>query len=205
MPEVFAATGAAKFFLKPFQIDKTTFFDDTFPHAHPISSIALDEATALYGSQLEISVLLNVGPGIPSDNDCQELDLMCQGTMSRLSRKFSWPSGRRLSFRSKDPYTSSSSGQDSAEKGSRLTSASETALRLESQRREDIRARLEQMYGPSGAAKYHHLGPEYSADRASLNDVYAIGLAQSDFKELKNQSVVEAESVVREIWVRAAA
>lgn len=203
MPDVFAATGAAKFFLKPFQIDKTTFFDDTFPHAHPISSLALDEAVALYGNHLEVSVLLNVGPGIPSDNDCQELDLMCQGTISRLSRKFSWPSGRRLSFRSKDPYASS--GQDSGEKGSRSTSASETALRLESQRREDIRLRLEQMYGPSGAAKYHHLGPEYSADWASLNDVHAISLAQSEFKELKNQSLVEAESVVRQVWVRAAA
>ncbi|ETI29488.1 hypothetical protein G647_01941 [Cladophialophora carrionii CBS 160.54] len=203
MPEVFAATGAAKFFLNPYKIGNTTFFDETFPQSHPISSVALDEAKCLYGREVEISILLNIGPGIPADKDCQELDLMALDPISRLVRRFSWTSGRRLSLRQK--LLSIGMPQPTIEKGPGLTSPSEKALRLEGRRREDIRATLEETYGPSGAERYHHLGPAYSAEQASLNDVHALRLPRGDFDDLKKQSIAEAEGMVRKVWFNAAA
>ena len=201
--EVFAATGAAKFFSKPYKVAKTTFFDETFPQSHPISSIALDEAIGLYGRGANISLLLNIGPGIPADKDCQELDLMSLGPISRLARSFSWTSGRRLSL--KQRLLSTDGNKETAVNGSKLTSPSETAVRLEGRQREDIRARLLQMYGTSGAEKYHHLGPPYSAERASLNDVLAIRFSSPGVSDRKKQCTAEAETVVRQIWVTAAA
>ncbi|KIX92306.1 uncharacterized protein Z520_12052 [Fonsecaea multimorphosa CBS 102226] len=204
VPEVFCATGAAKFFLKPYKIGDTVFFDEIFPQSHPISSLALDEALRIYGTDVEISVLLNIGPGIPVDKDCEELDLMSLGPISRLTRKFSWPLGRRLSLKQKLPFAEKS--LEAAQEDLKLTtSPSETALRLESQRREDIRARLGRMYGTPGADKYHHLGPAYSVERASLNDVHAIRRPQSGSGGLKEQRKIEAENVVRQVWVGAAA
>jgi hypothetical protein len=204
VPEVFAATGAAKFFLQPYTIGETTFFDETFPQSHPISSIALDEATGLYGPGLEISVLLNIGPGIPAENDCKELDLRSLGPISRLARRFSWPSGVTLSLKQKLLFTGT--GQDgSSEKLSKVESPSATALELESERKGHIKARLEELYGPSGLERYHHLGPAYSPVHASLNDVHAIRLLRSESSHLKKQMKFEAESMVRRAWVSAAA
>ncbi|EXJ67176.1 uncharacterized protein A1O5_09823 [Cladophialophora psammophila CBS 110553] len=203
VPEVFCAAGAAKFFLTPYKIGNTVFYDEIFPQSHPISSLALDEALRLYGEDLEISVLLNIGPGIPADKDCEELDLMSLGPISRLARKFSWPLGRRLSLRQKLLFVEED--DETTQRGSKLTSPSETALKLESQRREDVRARLQRMYGAPGADKYHHLGPAYSSARASLNDVQAIRLPQSGLSDMKEQSKAEAEGIVRQVWVGAAA
>ncbi|EXJ59672.1 hypothetical protein A1O7_03818 [Cladophialophora yegresii CBS 114405] len=203
MPEVFAATGAAKFFLKPYKIGNTTFFDETFPQSHPISSIAFDEAKRLYGREVEISILLNIGPGIPADKDCQELDLMALDPISRLVGRFTWPSGRRLSLRQR--LLSIGMPQPTSKKDSELTSPSEKALRLEDRRREDIKATPEETYGSSGAERYHHLGPAYSAEQASLNDVHALRLPRGDFDGLKQQSIAEAEDMVRKVWVDAVA
>jgi hypothetical protein len=203
MPEVFAATGAAKFFLKPYKIGNTTFFDETFPQSHPISSVALGEAKRLYGQEVEISILLNIGPGIPADKDCQELDLMSLDPISRLVRRFSWPSARRLSLRQK--LLSIGISQQTFEKGSEPASPSEKALRLEGRRREDIKATLEDTFGPSGPERYHHLGPAYSAEQASLNDVHALRAPGADFEDLKKQSIAEAEGMVRKAWIDAAA
>ncbi|KIX07611.1 uncharacterized protein Z518_02264 [Rhinocladiella mackenziei CBS 650.93] len=176
MPEVFAATGAVKFFLRPYQIKNTIFFDEIFPQSHPITSIALEEAFGLYGQNVDISVLLNIGPGIPSQRDCEELDLMCVGPMIRLTRKFSWPKGRHFSI--KQRLLGQSESQD--EETSKLTSPSEIALKLNEQRRLDICARLRELYGDSGSERYHHLGPDYSMEGASLNDVHAINLLGID-------------------------
>ncbi|OAP58834.1 hypothetical protein AYL99_06131 [Fonsecaea erecta] len=203
VPEVFCATGAAKFFLTPYKIGDTVFFDETFPQSHPISSLALDEALRIYGRNVEISVLLNIGPGIPADKDCEELDLMSLGPISRLTRKFSWPLGRRLSL--KQPLLFAEGGLEAMQKNLNLTSPSETALRLESQRREDIRARFKRMYGTPGADKYHHIGPAYSSERASLNDVHAINLPQSELADQKQRSRIAAEDIVKQVWVGAAA
>ena len=196
IPEVFAAPTAAKFFLRPYTIEETTFFDGTFPQSHPISSIALNEAINLYGRNIEISVLLNIGPGRPADKDCQELDLMTLGTIGRLVRRFIWPLGRRPSLKQKLSITSTSR-EEPAGPNHEIGSPSVKALVLETSRRKDIRTRLEKLYGPSAVDKYHHLGPDYSVERASLNDVHALRLPQIDSVHLKKQCKDEAESMVR--------
>ncbi|KAK5555249.1 hypothetical protein LTR46_006879 [Exophiala xenobiotica] len=183
--QAFAAIGAAKFFLKPYKVGKSVFFDETFPQSHPITSIALDEVLGLYGSDVEISVLLNIGPGIPSEGDCRELDLMSTGPMARLTRKFSWPR-RRENQEELEQSTSS------------LSSTSESALRVDRQRRMDIKARLKELYGESGPEKYHHLGPDYSLEKASLNDVRAIRLFRAQSNE-SQESAEEIDGAVRTI------
>lgn len=214
LPEVFAATGAAKFFLEPHKVGNTVFFDDTFPQSHPITLIALDEAFGIYGTDVPISVLLNIGPGIPSERDRQELEEMSISSMTRLARKFSWPpKGRRLS-RIGRLLSNTSDGQDTSssasDEQSTHSSSSGMVLKLEGQRRDDIKQRLEEVYGESGPEKYHHLGPKYSVDKSSLNDVHALcstrtSNRQPESNELRLAMQAEAESMVKQHWVGAAA
>ena len=200
MPEVFAATGAAKFFLQPFKIGGTTFFDETFPQSHPLSLIALNEAIGLYGRDLQISVLLNIGPGIPADKDCKELDSMSLGPIGRLARKFSWPASLRTSFGEKSPH--GRVGRERLVRNiSKGLSPSATALELESKRKGLIKDRLREMYGARGVERYHHLGPEYSPERASLNDVHALCRPRSGTNRQKEQIRSQAQGMVRAGWV----
>jgi len=217
LPEVFAATGAAKFFLEPYKVGNTVFFDDTFPQSHPITLIALDEAFGICGTDVPISVLLNIGPGIPSERDRQELEEMSISSITRLARKFSWPpKGRRLSMIGRLLSPSGTSvGQDTSssanDEQSTHSRSSGTVLKLEGQRRDDIKQRLEELYGESGPEKYHHLGPQYSIDKSSLNDVHALCSArtsnngQPESNELRLAMQAEAESMVKQHWVGAAA
>lgn len=171
--------------------------------------MALDEAFGIYGSDVPISVLLNIGPGIPSERDRQELEEMSVSPMTRLARKFSWPpKGRHLSMIGKflgntpeDQDTRSSpSDEQSTHSGSSMM-----GLKLEGQRRDDIKKRLQKLYGESGAEKYHHLGPDYSVDKSSLNDVQAMCNGQPRSNEFRLAMQAEAESVVKQHWVGAAA
>lgn len=198
--QAFAAVGAAKFFLKPYEVGKSVFFDETFPQSHPISSMALDEAFALYGPNTQISVLLNIGPGIPSEQDCKTLNSMSAGPLARLTRKFSWPGKRQVSAKEKVPVDDESQN----EHDSSPSTPSESALRLECQRRLDICDRLKALYGDSGPDKYHHLGPDYSLEKASLNDVRAIRLLRAQSDESQG-SAGGIEGAVSRYWVNTRA
>lgn len=79
--EVFAASGAAKLFLQPYKVGNPVFFDDVFPQSHPITLMALEEAFGIYASDVPISVLLNIGPGMPSERDRQQLEYMSIGSI----------------------------------------------------------------------------------------------------------------------------
>lgn len=205
IPDVFAAVAAAKFFSGPYEIGSKVFFDETFPHAHHISAIALDEIFGHYGPNIDISLVLNIGPGIPAEKDIEELDTMSLGAMSRLTRKFSWPIGKHFSARPRFLFLGEDEETAEAEPPSISNiSSSELALRLEHQSRVDIRARLREIHGGSGADKYCHLGPDYSEAGASLNDVQAICRARSQTSEVQQQqSMAEAETVARQYWVDA--
>ncbi|KAK4942544.1 hypothetical protein LTR10_017673 [Elasticomyces elasticus] len=201
--QAFAAVGAAKFFLKPYKVGKSVFFDETFPQSHPISSVALDEALALHGPNVEISVLLNIGPGIPSEQDCRTLDSMSIGPISRLARKFSWPGRKEASLKEKLSKNKNSQNEVHHHDSTPST-PSESALRLECQRRLDIRDRLKALYGDSGSDKYHHLGPDYSLEKASLNDVHAIRLFRTRSRESQS-SAAEIGGAVSQYWVNTRA
>ncbi|KAH9208952.1 acyl transferase/acyl hydrolase/lysophospholipase [Leptodontidium sp. 2 PMI_412] len=80
----FGVTGAARYFSPPWdermsQSGKTRFNDRKFPNPHNITELALDEMWALYGTQVEMSVVVNIGPGLPSKHDVRQ-----------IASRFSW-------------------------------------------------------------------------------------------------------------------
>lgn len=82
----FGVTGAAKYFTPPWKETSTTkgkskFLDFKFPSPHNITELALDEMWGLYGKDVEISVVVNIGPGTPNASDCRN-----------IARRFSWGS-----------------------------------------------------------------------------------------------------------------
>lgn len=82
----FAATGATKYFTPPWKENsaksgKLRFQDIQFPSPHNITELALDEMWGIYGTDVEISVVVNIGPGIPNASDYRN-----------IAKRFSWPS-----------------------------------------------------------------------------------------------------------------
>lgn len=81
----FAATGAAKYFTPPWKETsakgKLKFLDIQYPSPHNITELALNEMWGIYGKGVEISVVVNIGPGNPNASDYRN-----------IARRFSWPS-----------------------------------------------------------------------------------------------------------------
>jgi hypothetical protein len=80
----FGVTGAAKYFSPPWneRMSKSgrTFFNDSkYPKPHNITELALDEMWGLYGLEVPLSVIVNIGPGLPSKSD-----------MKQIAQRFSW-------------------------------------------------------------------------------------------------------------------
>jgi hypothetical protein len=80
----FGVTGAAKFFTPPWKEQmassgKMRFSDTKFPKPHNITELALDEMWGLYGTDVPLSVVVNIGPGKPSTVD-----------LKQIARRFSW-------------------------------------------------------------------------------------------------------------------
>ena len=70
----FGVTGAAKYFTKEWKehmehSGHTRFIDSKFPKPHNITELALDEMWAIYGTDVPLSVVVNIGPGLPNDVD----------------------------------------------------------------------------------------------------------------------------------------
>ena len=80
----FAVTGAAKYFTPVWKEQmangsKTTFMDTKYPKPHNITELALNEMWGLYGTDVQISVVVNIGPGKPDQSDVKQ-----------IARRFSW-------------------------------------------------------------------------------------------------------------------
>ena len=80
----FAVTGAAKYFTKEWHEDmeksgRTKFIDRKFPKPHNITELALDEMWAIYGTKVPLSIVVNIGPGLPNNADVKS-----------IARRFSW-------------------------------------------------------------------------------------------------------------------
>ena len=95
----FGATGAARYFSSAWKENisadaSVSFLDAAFPKPHNITMLALNEMWALYGRDVPISVIVNIGPGFPTDTD-----------MSWIARRFSW--GLRHSPARQKPLPSS--------------------------------------------------------------------------------------------------
>ena len=82
----FGVTGAAKYFTPPWKETSakkgiSKFLDIQFPSPHNITELALNEMWSLYDIDVEISVVVNIGPGIPNDSDFRN-----------IAKRFSWGS-----------------------------------------------------------------------------------------------------------------
>lgn len=80
----FGVTGAAKYFTAPWKEPSATrgksrFLDIDFPKPHNITELALKEMWRLYGKDVEISIIVNIGPGAPNASDYRN-----------IARRFSW-------------------------------------------------------------------------------------------------------------------
>ena len=172
-----AATGAAKYLLDPFTFGSTTFLDTEFPNPHNITNLAIDEAYHLFGEKPPISMILNIGPGIPTDNDIKKL--------SALSRTFSWPHitsirswrKQKAAQTSSPPISVASDIQEDqvpnrSDTTSSTGSASSLAREVERGHEKHIRERLRREYNEPRI--YHRLGMPVHDD-LSLNDVFFIG------------------------------
>lgn len=74
----FGVTGAAKYFTKEWNermehSGPTKFIDSKFPKPHNITELALDEMWAIYGTGMPLSVVVNIGPGLPNDVDVRQI------------------------------------------------------------------------------------------------------------------------------------
>ena len=82
----FGVTGAARYFTKNWKEEmassgKISFSDTMFPNPHNITGLALDEIWGIYGTDVPVSVVVNIGPGLPNGVDVE-----------RIARRFSWGS-----------------------------------------------------------------------------------------------------------------
>lgn len=74
----FGVTGAARYFSNPWKEQmatsgKTRFSDTKFPKPHNITELALDEMWGIYGRDVPLSVVVNVGPGLPDHVDVKQI------------------------------------------------------------------------------------------------------------------------------------
>jgi hypothetical protein len=82
--QAFAVTGAAKYFSPAWKetmevSGKKRFSDTKFPKPHNITDLALNEMWGLYGTSVELSVVINIGPGLTDPYD-----------VKHIARRFSW-------------------------------------------------------------------------------------------------------------------
>ena len=80
----FGVTGAAKYFSPPWDERMSKggriFFNDSkYPKPHNITELALDEVWGLYGTEVPLSIVVNIGPGLPSKTDVKQ-----------IAQRFSW-------------------------------------------------------------------------------------------------------------------
>ena len=182
-----AATGATKYLLRPYTIGSTTYSDNGFPNPHNITDLAMDEAYHIYGEKAPLSVIVNIGPGIPSDHDIKKLQ--------NLPRRFSWPFWLSSSDRTRsslDPTTktsltsSTSTTSDhnlvrSPVRSDTSSSSSSEAEEVERQIEAKIKDRLQTDY--QDRKIFMRLAPPPSRDELALNDVHVI-MASSEEVEI---------------------
>lgn len=89
----FGVTGAAKYFSPPWdermsKSGRTFFNDNKYPKPHNITELALDEVWGLYGTEVPLSIIVNIGPGLPSKTDVKQ-----------IAQRFSWGTSQPIEIR----------------------------------------------------------------------------------------------------------
>ena len=207
----FGATGAAKYFTPPW-IEPTAkkgmskFLDIQFPKPHNITELALNEMWGLYGKDVKISAVVNIGPGIPNAPDCRNI----AGRFSLASKEIGSPAlltrlsffgAKKVNIDSQSDHISPAPAGDAERRtpvarqttfGSELQVGIEEKLRKdESMIESDIKKKLQNVY-PEHTPLYYRLAPESSAPGTAQNDT-STPKALSDYtQQYLHTSSVEA-------------
>ena len=77
--DAFAATGATRYLTaswkgKMANSGETKFKDRKFPEPHNITELALNEMYGIYGTDVPLSAVVNIGPGLPNRADVQLIE-----------------------------------------------------------------------------------------------------------------------------------
>ncbi len=120
----------------------------------------------MYGEKPLLSVIVNVGPGIPTNNDVKKL--------TKLSRQFSWPERTKFRVWRSTPSTRDATPQNRQTPNRTDTDSSTDSAEEERRIEQKIRDRLHDDYKVDDI--YCRLAPE-SEDSLSLSDVSAVRLS----------------------------
>ena len=176
----FAATFAARHFTGPWEEQmassgKLRLNDTQFPKPHNITQLALEEIWGIYGTDVPLSVVVNIGPGLPHDSDVKPI-------ARKLPLGFKFGSAhdaasRKTSKSSTSPISRLDNAEQDMEQSSDRfhkdeagdSSALERLRRLEYEMECKISTQLS-FVQPGNAAPYFRLAPVEAPLGSYLND-----------------------------------
>ena len=206
----FGATLAARYFTVPWEermasSGKLRLIDTQFPKPHNITQLALEEMWGICGTDVPLSVVINIGPGLPHDSDVQRI-----ARNSRLGFKFGSAHEATSTKTSKSP-TSPVSDSDNVEQDMKHSSdhfhkdeagdfsTLESLRRFQYDLERKISTQLSLIH-PGDADPYFRLAPVTAPRCSYLNDSSVPGAVQNaTITYLGNASV---EKTVDEIAKR---
>ena len=176
----FGATFAAKHFTVPWEEQmassgKLRLNDTQFPKPHNITQLALEEMWGIYGTDVPLSVVVNIGPGLPHDSDikpiARKLPLgfkfgsALQAATRKTSKSSTSPTSRLDNVEQDMEQSSDRFHKDEAGDSSTL----ERLRRLEYEMECNISTQLS-LVRPRNAAPYFRLAPVKAPPGSYLND-----------------------------------
>ena len=176
----FGATFAAKYFTVPWDermasSGKLRLNDTQFPKPHNITRLALEEMWGIYGTDVPLSVVVNIGPGLPHDSDVNPIartlplgfkfGSALQAASRKTSKSSTSPTSRLDNLEQDMEQSSDRFHKDEARDSSTL----ERLRRLEYEMECNISTQLA-LVQPGNAAPYFRLAPVKAPPGSYLND-----------------------------------
>lgn len=177
----FGVTGASNYFTPEWEEQMESsgpvkFRDADFPMPHNITGLALDEMWAIYGTDVPISVVVSIGPGLPSITDAEEI--------------------AKKGWRILDPiadYTAKSSKGRSPDAELKQRELKQQELKQrEDEIEQAIKSRLDE-FCPSGSGLYYRLTPACALQGTLKDDSGGVTLKPTEdfLKEPGTRSSIE--------------
>jgi hypothetical protein len=184
----FGVTGSSKFFREQMAKSGGTRFNDKFPKPHNITELALDEMWGIFGTTMPISIVVNIGPGLPSKCDVEQIARRFSWGMTIPTTNTSKRSSSPLSQTKETMPKKSRTKDPDSDQGPNTNLVKQTTFRSISNRgvkqlrllqediEADIRDKLNFFY-ENGSELYYRLVPEQAPLGTVQNDTKALGLA----------------------------
>ena len=185
-------TGAARYFTTPWKEQlasggMTEFSDTQFPKPHNITKLALDEMWGIYGTDIPLSVVVNIGPGLLNAVDVKRIARRFSLGLNPFAaheattiRRARWPTVSNPQSENVEQgvqEVSDHSHNNTAEGTSTVKPVAEGRIyaklkRLEDDIENDINAKLTDIQ-PENAYLYYRLTPAKAPQGTPLNDCSA--------------------------------